>query len=35
MIHGQVALKVNVKTSPVSPVKVLDDLGEVRTFLQT
>ncbi|ORY63816.1 alpha-ketoglutarate dependent xanthine dioxygenase [Leucosporidium creatinivorum] len=35
MIHGQVAMRVNVKTSPDSPVKVLEDLGEVRAFLQT
>lgn len=35
MIHGQVAMKVNVKSSPDSELKVLDDLAEVRAFLQT
>lgn len=35
MIHGQVAMRVNVKDSLESEVKVLSDLGEVRTFLQT
>lgn len=35
MIHGQVAMRVNIKDSPDAEVKVLDDLGEVRAFLQT
>jgi xanthine dioxygenase len=35
MIHGQVAMRVNVKDSPDAEVKVLSDLGEVRAFLQT
>lgn len=34
MIHGQCALRVHVKRSADDEVKVLDDLGEVRAFLQ-
>ncbi|KPV77635.1 uncharacterized protein RHOBADRAFT_33795 [Rhodotorula graminis WP1] len=34
MIHGQCAMRVHVKRSADDEVKVLDDLGEVRAFLQ-
>ncbi|GAA5971187.1 hypothetical protein JCM11641_004177 [Rhodosporidiobolus odoratus] len=34
MVHGQCALRVNIKRSPDDACKTLEDLAEVRAFLQ-